>query len=415
VKIAYLCSDPGVPVCGDKGASIHVREFSRALHRLGHEVTVLAVRSGGPAPPGYVVPFVALEAEPLDEGLLSLLKTDPSAGKSVSRDVRSILAAVSLRHRALPFLRSWEPDVVYERYALFGTAGVALARELGVPLIVEVNAPLSQEQDRYRGLAYRATARKVERMVLRSADHVVAVSSALADWLGAAGVAAEGVTVLPNAVDPARFEPGRLDLDGVRARLGLKDEPVVGFLGTLRPWHDVATLVRAIGLLRRRTPAPRLLIVGDGPERERLEELARSQGIVEAVTFTGAVANAAVPGYVGAFDVAVVPYGGARGHYFSPLKLFEYLAAERPVVAADVGDIGRCISHGETGLLYPPGDAEALAGAIGALLSDRARAGSLARAGREHVGAYHTWEDNGRLVLELADHVIDRKSTEVRG
>jgi glycosyltransferase involved in cell wall biosynthesis len=413
MRIAYLCSDPGVPVCGDKGASIHVRGLSRALQGLGHQVTVLAVRTGGPAPSGYEVPIVALEAEPPDDRLLSLLQTDPSAGKAVSRDVRSILAAVSLRHRALPLLRSLEPDLVYERYALYGTAGVVVARELGVPLILEVNAPLSQEQQRHRGLAYRATAREIERVVLRSADHVVAVSSALADWLVAADVAPEGVTVLPNAVDPARFDPKRIERDAVRTRLGLEEEPVVGFLGTLKAWHDVATLVRAIGLLRRRTPSPRLLLVGDGPERERLEGLARSQGISEAVTFIGAVPHAAVAGYVGAFDVAVVPYGRACGRYFSPLKLFEYLAAERPVVAADVGDIGHCVRDGETGLLYPAGDAEALAGAIDTLLDDRARASTLARAGREHVGAFHTWERNGRLVVGLADELVARRSVEM--
>jgi glycosyltransferase involved in cell wall biosynthesis len=413
VRIAYLCSDPGVPVCGDKGASIHVRELTRWLQRLGHEVAVLAARTGGRAPPGYDVPIVALQPEPLDEKLVTLLRADPSAGKAVAGDVRSILEAVSLRQRALPLLRSLHPDLVYERYALFGTAGVAVARELGVPLILEVNAPLSQEQERHRGLAYRATAREIELIVLRSADHVVAVSSALADWLVAAGVAPEGVTVLPNAVDPARFEAGRVERDAVRSRLGLADKPVVGFIGTLKPWHDVATLVRAVAPLRRRTPAAHLVVVGDGPEREPLEELARSQGIGEAVTFTGPVPHAEAAAYIGAFDVAVVPYGHERTSYFSPLKLFEYLAAGRPVVAADVGDLGRCVRHGETGLLYPPGDAEAMAGAIETLLSDRPRAGSLARAGREHVGEYHTWEGNARLIIELTDQLVTRKSVEL--
>jgi glycosyltransferase involved in cell wall biosynthesis len=161
------------------------------------------------------------------------------------------------------------------------------------------------------------------------------------------------------------------------------------------------------------TRAPHLLVVGDGPEREALEELARSEGIGDAATFVGAVPHADVASYLGAFDVAVVPYGRIRSFYFSPLKLFEYLAAGRPVVAADVGDLGRCVRHGETGLLYPPGDAEALAGAIETLLSDRARAGSLARAGREHVGEYHTWEGNARLIIELTDQLVTRKSVEL--
>jgi glycosyltransferase involved in cell wall biosynthesis len=410
MRIVYLCSDPGVPVCGNKGASIHVRELSRSLQRLGHEVTVIAARAGGEAPPGYEVPIVALEPEPLDQKLISLLRTDPKAGKAVARDVRSTLAAASLRQRALPLLQSLEPDLVYERYALFGTAGVAVSRELGIPLILEVNAPLSREQELHRGLAYGATSRELERTVLRSADHVIAVSSVLKRWLVKAGVPDERVTVLANAVDPRRFEPRRVERESVRSRLGLADQPVVGFLGTLKPWHDVDTLVRTIALLGHRTGRPHLLVVGDGPERERLEELARSQGTEEAITFTGQVPYADVPAYVGAFDVAVLPYGRAPSVYFSPLKLFEYLAAARPVVATDVGDIGHCVRHGETGLVYAPGDPEALAAEISSLLADRARASSLGRAGREHVTVHHTWESNARLVTELAAAVIGRKS-----
>ena len=413
MRIAYLCSDPGVPLSGSKGASIHVRELSRSLRGLGHDVRVVAARAGGRAPPGYEVPIVTLQQEPLDERLVALLSTDPSAGEAVARDVRSTLAAVSLRHRALPLLRSLEPDLVYERYALFGTAGVALARELGVPLILEVNAPLSLEQERHRGLAYGAASRELERIILRSADRVVAVSSVLEGWLVAAGVPSERVTVLPNAVDPARFDPGRVERDAVRSRLGLADEPIVGFLGTLKPWHDVAALVRAVAMLRHGSPAPHLLVVGEGPEREHLQELARSEGIAEASTFTGAVPHAAVGAFVSAFDVAVVPYGRAPSSYFSPLKLFECLAAERPVVAADVGDVGHCVRNGETGILYPAGDAEALAGAIDTLLGERARASSLARAGREHVARHHTWERNARLVVDIADEVVARKSVEV--
>ena len=415
MKIAYLCSDPGVPVYGDKGASVHVRELTRAWQRLGHDMTVLAARPGGNPPSDYGVPVVAAKPEPIDERLAALLRTDPSAGEDVARDVRAILAAASLRQKALPLLRSFQPDLVYERFALFGTAGIAVARELGVPLILEVNAPLSQEQERHRGLAYGATARELERHVLRSVDHVVAVSSALQRWLVAAGVSPERITVLPNAVDPARFDPGHVEGGTVRGRLGLADQPVVGFVGTLKPWHDVDTLVRAIALLRRRTPAPRLLVVGAGPERERLEKLARINGIGAATTFTGPVPHAGVAPYIGAFDVAVVPYGRERTSYFSPLKLFEYLAAGRPVVAADVGDIRHCIRHGETGLLYPAGDTDALADAIGALLADRSRASSLARAGREHVGAHHTWEHNARVVAELGDELPHRESAGVLG
>jgi glycosyltransferase involved in cell wall biosynthesis len=412
VRIAYLCSDPDVPVYGNKGASIQIRELSSALLRLGHEVSVIAAHTAGEAPLGYEVPVVALETEPLDDRLISLLEGDPNAGHTVAGDVQALLAATSLRQQALLFLRSLRPDVLYERYALFGTAGVATARELGIPLILEVNAHLSQEQEQHRELAFGATARELELAVILSAEHIVAASSILEGWVVDAGVHPDNVTVLPNGVDPSRFQPERGEREAVRSDLGLTDEPLVGFVGRLKPPHDVVTLVRAMELVRRRDPPPHLLIVGDGPDRADLEELTRSLRFSDAVTFTGEVPHDSVAAHVRAFDVAVLPYG-AEGDYFSPLELFEYLAAERPVVATEVGDVGHCVVHGESGLTYAPGDARALAGAISAMLSDRLWASSLARAGRDHVRTYHTWEGNARMVAQLAEKLSGRRSAGV--
>jgi glycosyltransferase involved in cell wall biosynthesis len=413
MRIAYLCSDPGVPIHEIKGASVHARELTRALQSLGHEVTVLAIGRGDPTPPGYHVPVVQLEPEPRDETLLALLAEDPAGGTMVAGDVRAMLAATSLHHRALPVLRDFGPDLLYERLAFFGTAGVTVANELGVPHILEVNAPLSEEQAQYRSLAFRETARQLESMVVHAADHVVAVSSLLGQRLVAAGVPPERVSVLSNGVDADRFEYRRAERDAVRVELGLEDVPVVGFLGSLKPWHDVSTLIWAVVLARTRGLDVHLLIVGDGPERERLADLARREGLAGVTRFTGAVPHAAVAAYVSAFDVAVIPYGPAPSFGFSPLKLFECLAAERPVVAAQVGDVGHCIRDGETGLLYPPGDAQALADAIVSLLTDPERAGDMARAGCEHVHDNHTWEGNARVVVELAAVALDRRARRV--
>jgi glycosyltransferase involved in cell wall biosynthesis len=364
VRIAYLSADFGVPVFGDKGASVHVRELSRALAALGHELLILTPRADGLRPAGFDVP---------------VHEVPPGRGH---REQRRRRYAAVLRTRALPLLRAFRPHAIYERYSLFGTAGAMLARDLGVPHLLEVNAPLADEHARYRGLPDAARARRVERQLLRTADGVIAVSPAIDGWLRSLGV--DRVTVLSNAVDPERFRPP----GGTRA----PGRPVVGFVGSLKPWHDVATLVRALALLDGERPA--LLVVGDGPIRERLAaEAARAR--VEA-TFTGAVAHERVPAHLAAVDVAVAPYARDDGFYFSPLKLVEYLAA------ADVGEIRHCVRPGETGCLYGPGDAGALAAAIRELLADRTRAAALGAAGRAHVRAQHTWRANAQRVVAVA-------------
>jgi starch synthase len=360
MRVAYICADRGVPIFGGKGASIHVRELTRALHALGHDVRIASPRRGGERPAGFDVP--------VDEQLPA----------------------------------DFEPDAIYERYSLNTTAGLRAAEQRRIPLLLEVNAPLADEQERYRRLEDADAARRVERRLIRSATRLIAVSSGIERWLVDAGADPERITVIPNGVDTERFRPR--DGAAVRARLGLNDRRVVGFAGSLKPWHDVATLIRALALLPLR---PHLLVVGDGPERERLEHQAARAGV--AAVFTGAIAHAHVPAHIAALDVAVAPYAADDGFYFSPLKLVEYLAAERPVAAADVGDIRHCVRHGETGCLYTPGDADALAAAIGDLLHDRGRAAAMAAAGRAHVCAEHTWEANARAIVALADAARERE------
>jgi glycosyltransferase involved in cell wall biosynthesis len=380
VRIAYLSADFGVPVFGDKGASVHVRELSRALRALGHELLIITPRADGRRPTGFDLP---------------VHEVPPGRGE---REQRRRRYAPLLRRHALPLLREFRPDAIYERYSLFGTAGALLARDLGVPHLLEVNAPLADEHARYRGLADADVARRVERRLVRSATRVIAVSPAVARWLRTAGVDEGRVSELPNAVDPERFRPLDEARAAVRAALGVERRPVIGFVGTLKPWHDVTTLVRALALLDQERPA--LLVVGDGPERERLvAETARAR---VASTFTGALGHERVPAHLAAVDVAVAPYARDDGFYFSPLKLVEYLAASRPVAAADIGEIRHCVRPGETGCLYAPGDAAGLAAAIRELLADRTRSAALGAAGRAHVCAYHTWRANARRVADLA-------------
>ena len=346
--------DRGVSVFGTKGASVHVRELTRALTALGHDVRVVSSRVDGSRPRGYDVPV-----QELRDGL------EPPEG--------------------------FVPDVVYERYSLRGTAGLRLARALDVPLVLEVNAPLPLEAARYRGLA-DGEALAADGELLRAADRLVAVSTGVAEWLCQLGVEPARVVVVRNGVDPARFGTEKPERPGLR-------RPLVGFVGSLKPWHDVDTLVAALGRFPQ-TDRPHLLVVGDGPERARLARTAADGGVV--ATFAGAVAHEDVPGLLASVDVAVVPYAADERFYFSPLKLMEALAAARPVVASAVGDVGHCVRDGETGRLCAPGDAEALAGAIADTLGDPARANAMANAGRRHVLADHTWEQNAAAVIRLA-------------
>lgn len=401
MRIAYVCADFGIPVFGSKGAAIHVRELTRAFRALGNEVLIVAARCGTERPRDFDVEVVELTPDADERALVEAVRAAPAGGVALAGELRAALHADSSRQRLGSLLRDFGPDVVYERYSLLATAGGEVARELGVPHLLEVNAPLADEQARYRGLRLTGAVRATERAILGRATQVIVVSRALAAWAIGLGVTPGRVHVLGNAVDPDRLGGQEPAGKRLRAELGLEGRPVLGFVGTLKPWHDAVSLVRAVGALRRNGQDLVLLVVGDGPQRRELEELATAEGLARGAHFTGAVTHDRIPAHLAAMDVAAVPYAADDGLYFSPLKLFEYQAAALPVVAARAGEIEHCVRRGETGELYEPGDLAGLVNGLSRLLGDTKAARRLGEAGRRHVLAEHTWAGNARSVVGL--------------
>ncbi|TMQ71552.1 MAG: glycosyltransferase family 4 protein [Candidatus Eisenbacteria bacterium] len=409
MRIAYLSTDFGVPVHGTKGASIHVREMVRALAASGHEVTIFspALEPGGaPADLGGAA-CVEVPPDPTHTAALADLgRAEERAGLSspLRQELRNLLYSGPFAQRVLEHLQGGPVDLVYERYSLFGHAGGAIARAVGVPHLLEVNAPLAEERRRSRGLCLEALARSSERRVWASADALIVVSRALRDLALEAGVPPERVHVMPNGVDPDRFEdPARLERLPIEARRRLKGAAVIGFLGSLKPWHGVEALIEAFASIHRRRPATHLLIVGDGPLRETLECQVDRLGVSGAVTFSGAIAYDDVPAWLAPMDVTAAPYRDQEGFYFSPIKVFEYLAAGRAVVAGAAGQNAELLRHEETALLVPPGDAVRLESAIERLIEDPALRERLARNGREWVRRERTWAGNAARVTALGD------------
>jgi glycosyltransferase involved in cell wall biosynthesis len=293
------------------------------------------------------------------------------------------------------------PDFVYERAALYSTAGVTVARALGVPLAIELNAPLGLEQSTYRGAHLSELASEAERRTLTGADVVLTVSAPLRDYVVGLGAAPDRVVVMPNGVDPELFRPGQAS-EAVRARWGIGAGPVLGFVGGLREWHGVRAFPGLLERLAVRHPTLRLVIGGDGPLRAELASTFARLGLADRVVFTGQIAHEKIPDLVRTFDVALAPYEETQHlFYFSPLKLFEYMGCGVPVVAAALGQIVDVIGHDANGLLYPPGDLERMIDACEQLLADPARRRRLGRVAAETVHRHYTWQENAIRVVDL--------------
>jgi glycosyltransferase involved in cell wall biosynthesis len=410
LRIAYVSADFGVPFLGRKGASVHVRRLTSALAGRGHEVLVLTpVRGEGAAEPAgcrvFEIPFSRELA-----GVYELLKHEQIGRDTrLPKDVRNLLYSLWLENRAALLLDGLRPDLVYERYSLMGTAGLRLAERFGAPHILEVNAPLVEEQQEQRGLSLPAVARHLQDMVFTGADEIVVVSQWLAEYVAAAGADPKRVTVLPNAADTELFRPGSARGE-LRRRLGWDDRFVVGFVGTMKNWHGVPTLLDALKHLGAPRSRFRLLLVGDGPELSGLKERVAVEGLTEAVFLAGEVAHDSVPQWLEAMDVAVVPYAPTAASYFSPIKLFECMSMGRPVVAASLGQVAQIIEEGRTGWLYPPGNDERLAERIDWLARNHDAAANAGAAARAHVLAHHTWARNAEAVEEIAGRAMRRRA-----
>ncbi len=361
------------------GQEVHIRALTDALAARGHEIAMAG--PGGAAEK----PLSADEGRGLKTYLPAPLYECAEYGYSFPAFRRLMTAA-----------RAFGPDVLYERYNLFFHAGVWAKRRLGLPMLLEVNAPLVEERAVHGDLALKNFARKSETAIWRTADMALPVSNVLADRLRAGGVADARIEVIHNGVDEtflteANGEP-------VRARYGLEGHCVLGFAGFVRDWHGLDRVVRF--LAEGASGDVSLLIVGDGPARPGLERLASALGVSARVHFAGVVQRAEMPSHVAAFDVALQP---AVTAYASPLKLFEYMAQGRAVIAPDQANIREILTPGEDALLFAEDGFET---ALAALAQSPALRQRLGAAGRETLMRRDfTWGANARRVEAIAERL----------
>ncbi|NOT00180.1 MAG: glycosyltransferase family 4 protein [Phycisphaerales bacterium] len=410
MRLLYVCSDWGIRPDGTKGAAIHLRAITRALADLGHEVFLLSPRGV----PGVDHPARPVVHEPCDlaEDAAKLLRDwlgDRGLPQGAARELRPLIFNAWAPGRAADALRLRPPDAVIERLSLFGHLGLDLAQAFDVPLILEVNAPLTNEAGTFRGLQLQALAAEMESRVLRSADRVAAVSKELARRLADDGVDAERIQVVPNGVDLREFAGVRSPAD-VRAELGLGDGFVVGFAGSLKPWHGVDVLLQAFAEVARRDSEARLLLVGDGPTAAGLRAEVERLALTHRVVMTGAVPHGEIPDLLTAMDVAVAPFLPVEDFYFSPIKVFEYMAAGVCVIASRIGQLAEVIEDGVDGLLCAAGERDGLL----AQLEYARRSPSWRRAAAERarvkVCDRYTWERAARQMVALVQSARDNRS-----
>ena len=378
-------------VASRDGQAVHIDELIAALRALGHEVIVVAPGGAESQEFGTSQGWVDAIRKRLPRALYELAEL----GYALLSYRR--LAAQIRRHR---------PDVIYERYNLYLLAGAWARKRFGLPLLLEVNAPIAEERHAYGGLAFPGLARRVQAWTWRGADCVLPVTKVLAGYVERAGVPAERIEVIPNGINPGHFTdaPPRAE---AKARLGLDDRLVLGFVGFVRDWHGLDKVLDWLAA-RRGAREVQFVVVGDGPARAGLEAQAGELGISDRVRFTGLVAREEIPGWVAAFDIALQP---AVVEYASPLKLFEYLALGCAVVAPGQENLKEILVDGVNARLFDPEVEDSLCQALDELVIDedlRQRLGAGARATIAERDL--TWHANARRVCERFERLLRQRA-----
>jgi glycosyltransferase involved in cell wall biosynthesis len=372
------------------GQAVHIEELISALRELGHEVRVVAppISRGGKMG----------EDATLVHRLKALM---PKAFYELLELAYSWLAYRQLLRAA----REFQPDFIYERYNLYLLAGVMLKHKLEIPLLLEVNAPLAEERNRFGGLGLPWLARWSERRAWQGADFVLPVTRVLAEYIAETGVTADRISVIPNGINKKHFAAAPPSAEAKR-RLGLANQLVLGFTGFVRDWHGVDRVIRWMAS----TDAPSnvfLMVVGDGPVRPELERLALDLSLAERVRFTGVIDRDRVPEHVAAFDIALQP---AVVPYASPLKLFEYLVLGKAIIAPRQPNIEEILTDGENGLLFDVTQTQGFESALTQLCNDTALRERLSLGAAATIDRLDlTWLGNARKVVALASRAIGDK------
>jgi glycosyltransferase involved in cell wall biosynthesis len=359
----------------DGAEGIHITAMIRAFETLGHRVTTVSPGTSSPAHGAGSIAAALRRVLPQAAFELAAAAVSISEGPTGGR-----------------LLKRLRPDVVYKRHALNDIGMLKAASAAGIPSVLEVNALYSSSSlGQFEPLRFPRVAVAIERAALELATIVVTVSSPLKALVHELAPRVRRVLVVPNGVDAGVFHP-HISGARIREQLSLPQEAVVvGWCGIMRSWHGLGLMLDAI-----KGTDYFLLLIGDGPERAKLERMSAQIGVANRVRFAGRIPQAQVPEYLAAIDIGVVADDLTR--YASPMKLFEYMAMGKPVVAPNLPNVCDVIKDGSEGLLFDAGSPSSLAMRLTELRDADLRV-SLGTRGRAQVDRDRNWIGNATQIL----------------
>ena len=388
MKILYYSPNPHLGLHDPSGYGTHMREMIRAMEELGHEVIPFIV--GGQQ--------VDSAAKIGAERTRLLKRFIPKYIWSSLRDRQLLKKDRLLKKQLIDLIKKEKPDLIYERGSHLQLSGVRAAMQLHIRHVVEVNAPLAEEKVLFGGGSwFDKKAHKSEKQLLEGTSRVLVVSSALRDYfIKRHSLDESRFAVIPNAVQKPDVVLDPEGIDTVRLRYNLVDKTVIGFVGSIFPWHGVDLMIKAFAEVALAFPNAVLLIVGDGVVLPELKQLAIKLDLADRIHFTGNVPHLRVTDHIACMDICVM---AKSNWYGSPVKIFEYGVLGKAIVAPNTEPVAEVMEHGKDGLLVTPTSAE-IKSAITLFLEQAEARSRMGMSFQTKVKRNHTWRINAMRSLE---------------
>ncbi|MES2680998.1 MAG: glycosyltransferase family 4 protein [Bacteroidota bacterium] len=392
MKIIYYSSHPQLRLKAHSGPGTHMRETISALTALGHEVFPVimgdelhgdTVAAGAIAKPSqmrslikWFIPKIIWRT--LKE--IQLLRTDDMAARLLEKKIDEI-----------------NPDLVYERGAYLQLSGVRVVKVKGITHFMELNAPFIDEVRDFEqaGTLLLRKAKRAEKMQVQSPDLVYVVSSALKSYYASFTKQPEKILVVPNSVNPDYLKVNTVARQGLMDEYNLHNKKIIGFVGSIFPYHGVDILIRAFSKIAREFADVTLLIVGDGIILNDLKDLSRREQMDERILFAGSRAHSEVFTWIDMMDICVM---AKSNWYGSPVKIFEYGAMGKGIVAPNTIPVKDVMENNVDGILIEPDEA-GLQKALKKLLEDNHLRETLASNFKKKVLTTYTWKKTAERII----------------
>lgn len=397
-RIAYVIQNAGIDLSEDVGQASLIKATVRFLEKAGHSVDLFKLQAAAVNWISDLEKPDVVRLAPLGISGRAPFRLFESGARCIQRELRLPYLALfdSFRFYEACFRCLPQFTICHEYGSLLSVGAAVACRRRRIPYILHVDADSILENavaGSPIGGTRKVIATRAARLTYSLADRIISVSNAAKKRLAETwNVDQSKIEVIPNGVDTLLFRPD-YDPRPVRHKFGLGDDPVVAFVGGFQPWHGLDLLLDSFVEVRRRIPRARLLLAGDGRARGSIEEKIAQLSLAGAVTITGLVPQSEIPRILAAADVAVAPYPRLpREMWFSPLKLYEYMACGKAIIASRSGQSAEVIRDGETGILVAPGDPFDLGQAVVRLLNDPAERSRLGNNARKAASERHSWK-----------------------